>query len=162
YLHAHGWAQGIKPTGTNTQHVICDSGCAAGATQAVTGTFWQATQPVSGTFWQATQPVSGTFWQATQPVSIASMPSTPVTGTFWQATQPVSGTVTTTPPANASTNVTQFGGTNVSTGTGAGGLGIPRVTISNDSSLAANQSVNVAQIAGATTSTAASGVQKVG
>src|SRR5437588_12468505 len=94
YLHAHGWAQGIKPTGTNTQHVICDSGCAAGATQAVTGTFWQATQPVSGTFWQATQPVSGTFWQATQPVSIASMPSTPVTGTFWQATQPVSGTVT--------------------------------------------------------------------
>jgi hypothetical protein len=30
-----------------------------------------ATQPVSGTFWQVTQPVSGTFWQATQPVSIA-------------------------------------------------------------------------------------------
>jgi hypothetical protein len=42
-------------------------------------------------------------------------------------------------------NVTQFGGTNVSTGTGVGGAGIPRVTISSDSSLAANQSVNVAQ-----------------
>jgi hypothetical protein len=43
-------------------------------------------------------------------------------------------------------NLTQFGGTNLSTGTGAGGAGIPRVTISNDSSLAANQSVNINQI----------------
>jgi hypothetical protein len=50
-------------------------------------------------------------------------------------TQPVSGTVTTTPPANASTNVTQVGGMNVSTGTGAGGAGIPRVTVSNDSAV---------------------------
>lgn len=48
-------------------------------------------------------------------------------------TVPVSGTVTTTPPANASTNVAQFGGTNVSTGTGVGGAGIPRVTVSSDS-----------------------------
>jgi len=52
---------------------------------------------------------------------------------------------------NNRTNVTQFGGTNISTGTGASGAGIPRVTISNDSSLAANQSVNLAQVAGATT-----------
>lgn len=51
----------------------------------------------------------------------------------------VSGTVTTTPPSNASTNVAQFGGTNVSTGTGAGGTGIPRVTVSNDS--AVNQTI---------------------
>jgi hypothetical protein len=64
-------------------------------------------------------------------------------------TQPVSGIVTTTPPANASTNVSQFGGSAVVTGTGAGGAGIPRVTISNDSSLAANQSVNVNQVGGA-------------
>lgn len=63
-------------------------------------------------------------------------------------TQSGGWTVTTTPPSNASTNVAQFGGTNVSTGTGAGGAGIPRVTISNDSSLAANQSVNVAQMNG--------------
>lgn len=46
-------------------------------------------------------------------------------------------------------NVSQFGGNNVVTGTGAGGSGIPRVTISNDSSLAANQSVNVNQLVGA-------------
>lgn len=57
----------------------------------------------------------------------------PVSGSFWQATQPVSGTVTTTPPANASTNMAQIGGTNISTGTGASGAGIPRVTVSNDS-----------------------------
>lgn len=70
------------------------------------------------------------------------------------ATQPISGTVT----ANQGTspwveNVSQFGGSNVVTGTGASGAGIPRVTISNDSSLAANQSVNLAQVAGATTAT---------
>jgi hypothetical protein len=46
---------------------------------------------------------------------------------------PVSGTVTTTPPSNASTNVTQFGGSAVVTGTGVGGAGIPRVTVSSDS-----------------------------
>ena len=69
-------------------------------------------------------------------------------------TQPVSGTVTANQgTANATPwneNVAQFGGTNISTGTGAGGAGIPRVTISNDSSLAANQSVNVSQINGVT------------
>lgn len=32
-------------------------------------------------------------------------------------------------------NITQFGGTNISTGVGASGAGIPRVTVSNDSSL---------------------------
>jgi hypothetical protein len=57
-------------------------------------------------------------------------------------TQPVSGTVTTTPPANASTNVAQFGGTNVVTGTGVGGVGIPRVTVSNDSSILGTKTNN--------------------
>lgn len=47
-------------------------------------------------------------------------------------------------------NLTQFGGTNLATGTGAGGAGIPRVTMSNDSTLAANQSVNVNQVGGTT------------
>ncbi len=84
-------------------------------------------------------------------IGTASNPvRTDPTGT---TTQPVSGTVTTTPPANASTNVAQFGGTNIVTGTGAGGAGIPRVTLSNDSSLAANQSVNLAQVGGTATVT---------
>jgi hypothetical protein len=38
-------------------------------------------------------------------------------------------------PANQSVNVAQFGATNVVTGTGAGGVGIPRVTVSNDSNV---------------------------
>jgi hypothetical protein len=62
-------------------------------------------------------------------------------------------------------NITQFGGVALSTGTGASGTGIPRVTLSNDSSLAANQSVNEAQVNGVavTTGTGVSGtgVQRV-
>jgi trimeric autotransporter adhesin len=54
---------------------------------------------------------------------------------------PVSGTVT----ANQGTspwvvNTTQFGGNNVVTGTGVSGVGIPRVTVSNDSNILATQS----------------------
>lgn len=71
---------------------------AAGATWAVTGTFFQATQPVSGTFWPATQPVSiagsvavtGAFYPATQPISAASLPL-PV-GAATAALQGVQGT----------------------------------------------------------------------
>ncbi len=37
-------------------------------------------------------------------------------------------------------NVSQFGGNNVVTGTGASGVGIPRVTVSNDSNILATQS----------------------
>lgn len=55
-------------------------------------------------------------------------------------TVPISGTITTTPPANASTNVTQFGGTNLLTGTGASAAGVPRVTVANDSNILATQS----------------------
>jgi hypothetical protein len=57
---------------------------------------------------------------------------------------PVSGTVTANQgSANATPwneNVAQFGGTNVVTGTGASGAGIPRVTVSNDSNVLATQS----------------------
>lgn len=126
------------------------------ATQPVSGTFWQATQPVSGTFWQATQPVSSSQLPAaldgsgflkvheqgtttvSGSVSVSNFPATQlVSGTFFQATQPVSGTVTANQgTANATPwneNVAQFAGTNASTGTGASGAGIPRVTVSNDS-----------------------------
>lgn len=63
-----------------------------------------------------------------------------VTGTVavsnFPATQPVSGTVT----VNQGTspwveNVSQFGGSNVVTGVGSSGAGIPRVTVSSDSSI---------------------------
>lgn len=57
------------------------------------------------------------------------------------ATVTVPGTVSvtqgTTPWVD---NISQFGGSNVVTGTGASGAGIPRVTISNDSNILATQS----------------------
>lgn len=78
-------------------------------------------------------------------------------------TQPVSGTVSTTPPANASTNLAQVAGATTATGNGTA-AGALRVALPTDGtgvvglstganvigSLAANQSVNVAQVAGAT------------
>lgn len=58
------------------------------------------------------------------------------------ATQPVSGSI----------NVSQFGGSNVVTGTGVGGAGIPRVTVSSDSSIT-NISGTVSLPTGASTET---------
>lgn len=78
--------------------------------------------------------------------------------------------------ANQSVNMAQINGVAPTMGNGASGTGVQRVTIASDSTgvvglatgsntigaLTANQSVNVAQIGGASTSTVASGVQKVG
>lgn len=68
-------------------------------------------------------------------------------------------------PLHQSTNVDQFGGNAVATGTGTSGNGIPRVTLSNDSSLAANQSVNVNQFGGSAvvtgTGAAGAGIPRV-
>lgn len=56
-------------------------------------------------------------------------------------TQPVSGTVAVTQSTSPwVSNITQFGSNNVVTGTGASGVGIPRVTVSNDSNILATQS----------------------
>lgn len=67
--------------------------------------------------------------------------STGLTGTF-TANQGTSPWVT---------NVSQFGGNNVVTGTGASGVGIPRVTVSNDSNVLATQSGTWTVIATQTT-----------
>src|SRR5712692_5124298 len=69
--------------------------------------------------------------------------SAPVVIASDQSAVPISGAVTTTPPANASTNLTQVGGNPVVTGTGIGGIGIPRVTVSNDSTVTANAGINL-------------------
>lgn len=137
---------------------------------AVTGTFFQSTQPVSlasvplapGASQDHTTAASpssvristgAAFVDPTQiraltsgdQVTIANT-SVPVTGTFFQITQPVSGTVTANQgTANATPwneNVAQFGGAPVVTGAGAGGSGIPRVTVSNDSSLLGTKTNN--------------------
>ena len=60
-----------------------------------------------------------------------------------QGTSPwvVSGTVTSNQGTSPwVTNVSQFGGSAIVTGTGASGSGIPRVTVSNDSNILATQS----------------------
>ena len=67
----------------------------------------------------------------------------PATQAVTQSTSPwvVSGTVTANQGgAPWSNNITQFGGNNVVTGTGGSGVGIPRVTIANDSNILATQS----------------------
>lgn len=75
----------------------------------------------------------------TSPFSLTTLGALRVDGSA--VTQPVSGTITANQGgAPWSENVTQFGGTNVSTGTGTGGAGIPRVTVSNDSNILATQS----------------------
>jgi hypothetical protein len=71
-----------------------------------------------------TQPVSGT-----------------VTANAGSGTFTVAGTVTANQGgAPWSENITQFGGVALSTGTGASGTGIPRVTVANDSNILATQS----------------------
>lgn len=62
------------------------------------------------------------------------------TGRTWSlssGTDSVSATQGTSPWVS---NITQFGGVGLSTGTGASGTGIPRVTVSNDSNILATQS----------------------
>lgn len=56
----------------------------------------------------------------------------PVTGVFYPTTQPVSGLVTTDPPANATTNITQIGGLPPVQGTGVRTGGTLRVTVATD------------------------------
>src|SRR6185369_1074084 len=56
-------------------------------------------------------------------------------GNTYPVTQNLTGTLCTVSSGGGAvaSNITQFGGTNISTGTGTGGAGIPRVTVSSDS-----------------------------
>lgn len=72
---------------------------------------------------------SGTW--TVQPGNTANTTAWKVDGSA--VTQPVSGTVTTTPPANASTNVAQINGVTPLMGNGVSGTGAPRVTLASDS-----------------------------
>lgn len=104
-----------------------------------TMTMWGLALPASGgavAGGTATNPIridpTGT---TTQPVS-GTVTANAGTGTFT-----VSGTVTANQGgAPWAENITQFGGVALSTGTGASGTGIPRVTVANDSNILATQS----------------------
>ncbi len=94
--------------------------------------FGQATPSTSALIIDKTGAVVPQYWDSSALQYVAVSPANPA---------PIVG-VGTSALANATTNVTQFGGTNVSTGTGVGGAGIPRVTVSTDSTVNAAQSGN--------------------
>lgn len=93
----------------------------------------------SGSVQPVSQSGTWTVQQGTPPWSV-SQSGAWTTGRTWtlgSGTDSVTSVQGTSPWV---TNVSQFGGTNVSTGTGTGGAGIPRVTVSNDSNVLATQS----------------------
>jgi hypothetical protein len=106
---------------------------------AVTGAFFQATQPVSAV---ALPLPAGAATTAGQSAIITALGSPlqetggSVSVVNFPATQPVSGTVAATQGTTPWVcNLTQVGGNPVVTGTGLSGAGIPRVTVSTDSSI---------------------------
>jgi len=82
-------------------------------------------------------PLAGRYFR----LNVTTLPSGTVAGTIIFSSQPTAlaayGVAVSQQTANWSSNITQFGGVAVSTGTGASGTGIPRVTVSNDSSVLA-------------------------
>ena len=126
----------VNPTITN------DSSTLSRTTIKVSN--FPATQPVSGS-------VTATLDSATQrtTIKVSNFPTTQaVSGTFWQTTQPVSGTITTSPPSNASSNISQINGITPLMGNGVTGTGSQRVTIASD-----NTAFSVNTIASASDST---------
>jgi hypothetical protein len=130
-------------------HVVCSVACSGGTTinfeASFDGTTYVAIQgtPVGGGAPVSTATTTGDFsfnvagyTDLRARVSAYSAGTITVTGftSSQSSLQPAAL------PANQSVNVAQFGGNAVATGTGAGGNGVPRVTVSNDSqiNLAAN------------------------
>lgn len=68
---------------------------------------------------------------------VASGTAVPISGSVTISSGTITANQGTSPWV---TNVSQFGGNNVVTGTGTSGVGIPRVTVSNDSNILATQS----------------------
>jgi hypothetical protein len=90
-------------------------------------------------------------------MKISNFPATQaVSGTFWQTTQPISGTITTTPPSNASSNISQINGITPLMGNGVTGTGSQRVTIASD-----NTAFSVNTIPSATDSTKYRGTMQI-
>lgn len=74
----------------------------------------------------------------------ASLKDTPSNTNNLNVNLAASAATVTVTATNLQTNVAQFGGTNVVTGTGAGGSGIPRVTVSSDSTVGSNSATGSA------------------
>jgi hypothetical protein len=109
------------------------------------GTPFQAGGSIGNTSFGATQ--SGTW--TVQPGNIANTTAWKVDGSA--VTQPVSGTVTTTPPSNASSNISQINGVTPLMGNGVTGTGSQRVTIASDNSAIAISAASLPLPTGAST-----------
>jgi hypothetical protein len=140
----------IDPTGTTTQPISGTVTANIGTTNglaldtSVNGLLvaqGSSTSGESGTLIQGAVTTSAPSYSTgkTNPLSLTTSGSLRVDGSG--ATQPISGTITSNQGTNPwVNNISQFGGNNVATGTGASGVGIPRVTVSNDSNILATQS----------------------
>lgn len=125
----------LQADGGYSLNVVCTSGCSAtevivnqgaandgGSDWGVRAKIWDGTR-------EGTVKAASTAAQAADTSLVVALhPSSPL---------PAGTSIIGALSANQSTNVAQFGGSNAVTGTGTSGAGIPRVTISSDSSLAA-------------------------
>lgn len=154
----------IQANQTNGTQVTTISGTVPLPTGASTAALQSNVQSAIGTSATTAITVQGSASGVDLPVAIASSITIPISGVVIAqikdsaglslnsngagalevavtGTTPVSGTVAVTQSTSPWVdNITQFGGTNISTGTGASGAGIPRVTVSNDSNILATQS----------------------
>jgi hypothetical protein len=80
-----------------------------------------------------------THEQGTAAISSTQLPAALDGSGFLKTHEQGTAAVTCT-AATCPINVSQFGGNNVATGTGASGVGIPRITVANDSNVLATQS----------------------
>jgi hypothetical protein len=133
----------LTADGSNNLNVNCTVGCSGGATTPADAF---ANPTTAGVQFDFLAGYNGTTWDRLRVdgsknllvgVNAALPAGSNVIGhviTDTGSTTAVTGTVTTTD------NITQFGGVNLSTGTGASGTGIPRVTVANDSNILATES----------------------
>jgi len=110
-----------------TQGAIADAVITAGAAGTVSAKLRAISRDV-GSILTNTPALGQAAMAASAPVVIASN----------QSAVPVSGTVTTTPPANASTNIAQINGVTPLMGNGVTGTGSLRVTIASDNTSNSN------------------------
>jgi len=115
-------------TNLNTSLLALESGGNLATLAGIVTSSRAAVNPISGQ--SGVTGGTGVVGAATQRVTLATDVALPTGSNTIGAVTQASGPWT--------QNITQFGGTNISTGTGAGGTGIPRVTVSNDSAIINN------------------------
>lgn len=136
-----------QATGTNL-HAVIDTGSTTAATQATASNLNAQVQgPGASGAAKSGNPVQiGGVFNTTQP-TVTNGQGIEAQATARGALIIASGVdavaVNNTQQGTASQNVAQFGGNAVVTGTGVGGVGVPRVTISSDSSITANAGTNL-------------------